>query len=182
MYLLLDGPGIVADVEQLEVELLRGSGPPEPEDVDRPGAVSGNQCGAGLAEDALGGDPSDVGVSVDVGVILSVAPEPHVDHVVGLGELPRVAMQDPLVGLLHLPAILERLLEDCSFKLQESFVSTKEDWEYYVRPVYVAMSELVKNQPELSSESQVVINGFQAEYSAAGKYWDMILWIAKNRR
>lgn len=77
---------------------------------------------------------------------------------------------------------MERLLEDCSFEVQESFVSTKEDWEYYVRPVYVVMSELVKSQPELLSESRVVINGFQAEYSAGGKYWDMMLWVAKNRR
>lgn len=83
---------------------------------------------------------------------------------------------------LCIKAELERLLENFSFEVQESFVSTKEDWEYYVRPVYVAMSELVKGQPELSSESQVVVNGFQAEYSAAGKYWDMILWVVKNRR
>ncbi len=74
---------------------------------------------------------------------------------------------------------MERLIKDHNFEVRGSYVSTKEDWEYYVRPVNVAMRETMKGQPELLSECQAVINGFQAEYHAAGKYWDMILWVAK---
>jgi len=74
---------------------------------------------------------------------------------------------------------MEHLLKDHNFEVRGSYVSTKEDWEYYIRPVNVAMREMMKSQPELLSECQAVINGFQAEYQAAGKDWDMLLWIAK---
>ncbi len=74
---------------------------------------------------------------------------------------------------------MERLLKDHNFEVRGSYVSTKEDWEYYMKPVNVAMRETMKNQPELLSECQAVIDGFQAEYQAAGKYWDMLLWVAK---
>jgi hypothetical protein len=74
---------------------------------------------------------------------------------------------------------MERLLEDHNFEVRGSYVSTKEDWEYYIRPINVTMREIMKNQPELLSECQAVINSFQAEYHSAGKYWDMILWVAK---
>jgi cyclopropane fatty-acyl-phospholipid synthase-like methyltransferase len=74
---------------------------------------------------------------------------------------------------------MERILKDHNFEVRVSFVSTKEDWEYYIRPVNVAMREMMKSQPELLSECQTVISGFQAEYQAAGKDWDMLLWVAK---
>lgn len=74
---------------------------------------------------------------------------------------------------------MQHLLKEHNFEVRGSYVSTKEDWEYYIRPVYVAMQEIMKSQDELLSESQSVINGFKAEYQAAGKYWDMILWVAK---
>jgi SAM-dependent methyltransferase len=75
---------------------------------------------------------------------------------------------------------MERMLKDCGFKLQGSFVSAKEDWEFYVRPVYAAMQEIAKNRPELANETQAIIRSFKAEYQAAGHYWDMILWVAKT--
>lgn len=74
---------------------------------------------------------------------------------------------------------MERLLKDHNFEVRGSYVSTKEDWEYYIRPVNVAMREMMRSQPELLSECQVTIDNFQAEYQAAGKDWDMLLWIAK---
>jgi len=74
---------------------------------------------------------------------------------------------------------MERLLKDHDFEVRGAYVSTKEDWEYYIRPVNVAMREIMKSQPELLSECQDVTDSFQAEYRAAGKYWDMILWVAK---
>ena len=74
---------------------------------------------------------------------------------------------------------VERLLEDHNFEVQGAHVSTKDDWEYYIRPVNVAMRETMESQPELLRECEAVISGFQAEYEAVGKYWDMILWVAK---
>lgn len=79
-------------------------------------------------------------------------------------------------------AEMERLLEDCNFKLQGYYVSTKEDWEYYIKPVHVAMHEITRSQPNLLKESQTIIDSFQAEYDAAGKCCDMVLWVAKAYR
>jgi len=77
-------------------------------------------------------------------------------------------------------AEMKRTLEDCGFKVEGSFVSAKKDWELYIRPICVAMQKIMKDQPEVSNESQAIIKGFQAEYRAAGNYWDMILWVAKT--
>lgn len=74
---------------------------------------------------------------------------------------------------------MEHLLKEHDFRVRGAYVSTKEDWEYYIRPVNVAMREIMKSQPELLSECETVMNSFQAEYYAVGKYWDMILWVAR---
>ena len=59
------------------------------------------------------------------------------------------------------------------------FVSSKEDWEYYIRPVNLVMREIMESNPELKSECKKVMDGFEAEYQAVKKYWDMILWIVR---
>jgi hypothetical protein len=41
------------------------------------------------------------------------------------------------------------------------------------------MLEEMECQPELAHECKKVINHFGAEYQAAKKYWDMILWVAR---
>lgn len=76
-------------------------------------------------------------------------------------------------------AEMNRMLEDCGYELMRFFVSTKEDWEFYVRPICVSMKEIAKNRPELSNDSQALMKGFQAWYEAAGVYWDMYLWVAR---
>jgi len=73
----------------------------------------------------------------------------------------------------------QRLLEDSGFHVLGHFVSSKEDWALYVRPVYFAMHEIIKSESELADEAQRVMNGFKAEYDAAGQHWNMILWVAK---
>ena len=73
----------------------------------------------------------------------------------------------------------QRLLEDSGFHVLSHFVSSKEDWELYVGPVYVAMHEIIESESELADEAQRVMNGFKAEYDAAGQHWNMILWVAK---
>jgi cyclopropane fatty-acyl-phospholipid synthase-like methyltransferase len=71
---------------------------------------------------------------------------------------------------------MEHFLSDLGFEVKDSLTSSKEDWERYIRPVNVAMVELMKSRPEIASECQKVMNGFKAEYQAAGKYWDMVMW------
>jgi ubiquinone/menaquinone biosynthesis C-methylase UbiE len=75
---------------------------------------------------------------------------------------------------------MEQLLSDLGFEVKESYISSKEDWEWYIRPINVAMTELMEDHPELAIECQKVIDGFRAEYQAAGKAWDMALWVART--
>jgi hypothetical protein len=74
---------------------------------------------------------------------------------------------------------MQQLLEDSEFQVLGHFVSAKEDWETYVRPVYVAMHEIIESKSELAEEAQRVMNGFKAECDAVGQHWDMVLWVAK---
>jgi 2-polyprenyl-3-methyl-5-hydroxy-6-metoxy-1,4-benzoquinol methylase len=74
---------------------------------------------------------------------------------------------------------MQQLLEDSEFQVLGHFVSAKEDWETYVRPVYVAMHEIIESGSELAEEAQRVMNGFKAECDAVGQHWDMVLWVAK---
>lgn len=75
---------------------------------------------------------------------------------------------------------LHQLMEKLRFKVLGYFVSSKEDWELYVRPVYIAMREIIESKSEHAEEAQKVMNGFKAEYYAVGQYWDMILWVVKT--
>lgn len=75
---------------------------------------------------------------------------------------------------------LHQLIEKLRFKVLGYFVSSKEDWELYVRPVYIAMREIIESKSEHAEEAQKVMNGFKAEYYAVGQYWDMILWVVKT--
>jgi len=74
---------------------------------------------------------------------------------------------------------LQQLMEKLGFQIKGYFVSTKEDWELYIRPVYIAMREIIESKIELAEKAQKIISAFKAEYDAVGKYWNMILWIAK---
>lgn len=75
---------------------------------------------------------------------------------------------------------MNRMLKDCGYELIGFFVSTKEDWEFYIGPICVAMQELTRNRPELSNDSQAFMKGFQAWFEAAGIYWDMCLWVTRT--
>jgi len=77
-------------------------------------------------------------------------------------------------------AQMNRMLESCSYELIRFFVSTKEDWEFYVGPICVAMQEIARNRLELSDDSQALMKGFQTWYNAAGIYWNMCLWVART--
>ena len=112
-HLRLDGLRVAAGVEEVQVERLpAGPGAPQPEDVDRLGAVARDEHVAGFGPHRLGRHPAGPQPSLVVVRRLGVAVEPDDLEVVGSGELPRVAVEGPVVGLLDLIAILEGLLED----------------------------------------------------------------------
>ena len=74
---------------------------------------------------------------------------------------------------------MRQLMKESRFQVLGHFASSKKDWELYVRPIYIAMHEIIENKNDLAEEAQRVIDGFKAEYNAAGQQWDMILWVAK---
>jgi ubiquinone/menaquinone biosynthesis C-methylase UbiE len=73
-----------------------------------------------------------------------------------------------------------QLMGESGFQVLGQFVSSKEDWELYVRPVYTAMHGIIESKSELADEAQKVMNGFKAESDAVGKHWNMLLWVAKT--
>lgn len=75
---------------------------------------------------------------------------------------------------------MRQLMEESGFQVLGHFVSSKEDWELYVRPVYIAMNEIIKTRSELADEARRIMNGFKAECAAVGLHWDMILWVARR--
>ncbi len=74
---------------------------------------------------------------------------------------------------------MEQLLSQQGFEEVWHAVSTKEDWEAYVRPIFVTMQEYVKRNPDRKQDVEAAIDGFRAEYDEAGKNWDVVLWILK---
>jgi hypothetical protein len=75
---------------------------------------------------------------------------------------------------------MRQLMGESGFQVLGHFVSSKEDWELYVRPVYTAMHEIIESNSELADEAQKVMNGFKAECDAVGQHWNMLLWVAKT--
>lgn len=76
-------------------------------------------------------------------------------------------------------AEMQHLMEESGFQVLRCYISSKEDWELYVRPVYVAMEEIIKSKSELAGEAQKIISGFKAEFDAAGQHWNMLLCVAR---
>ena len=110
--LVLDGLVVVAGVERLQCERLHGARAPQRQHVARVDAVALNRGVVGDALDDPTGNPPDALVACIVGVELGVtAPVDRVMHV-GLGDLPRVTVGQPVVGLLDLPAVVDLLVED----------------------------------------------------------------------
>jgi cyclopropane fatty-acyl-phospholipid synthase-like methyltransferase len=75
---------------------------------------------------------------------------------------------------------MQQLLSQQGFEEIWHSVSTKEDWEIYVRPLFITMQEFIKSNRNREQDAQAVIDEFKAEYDAAGKYWDVVLWVLKS--
>jgi hypothetical protein len=100
-------------IEQGQVERLPGApGLPQPEDVDRLGAIARDQHMAGFAAHRLPRNPAGPQPSLIVVHRLGMAIESDYLAVIRGRELPRVAVEGPVIGMLNLITILENLFED----------------------------------------------------------------------
>ena len=112
MHLVLDRAVVVAVVEGGEIERLDRLGLPEAEVVAGADAVAEDGGVVGHALDDRVGNPAHAVAALLVGPGLGVAAELHVVGDFGPGDLPGVAEAQPFVGDLHLPAVLDGLVED----------------------------------------------------------------------
>jgi len=76
---------------------------------------------------------------------------------------------------------MRELLRESGLRELGSFVSSKEDWEIYVRPIFLAMQEIIESKGKLAGEAQRVIDGFRTECDAVGQHWDMVLWVVRSQ-
>ena len=107
----VDRPDVVAGVEVLEVEEVRAVGRPEPQDVDRIVAVARDRHVARHGPELLRVDPLAARAPVGERPPGDVAV--HLDRVRRLRtvDLPRRPEAQPVVGLLRLLALVDRLAE-----------------------------------------------------------------------
>lgn len=75
---------------------------------------------------------------------------------------------------------LRELVEELGFQVVRYYVSSKKDWELYIKPINTAMQEIIESKSELTEEAIGIINNFKAEYDAVGRYWNMIFWVVKT--
>jgi len=103
--------GVAAGIELAQVELGGCRRFPEPQGVDRAVAISGHRYVVGYGEHVVGIDPADAQLAVAVTVILAPAAVMDPLGVFCALQFPRIAAAQPLVGLLHLLAVLYLLAE-----------------------------------------------------------------------
>src|SRR5262249_54863738 len=101
-----------AVAERLKVEVVRGGRFPETQRVDRLSAVADYRPIVGDADEtrwAARDDPQFAGARLERTVELDF------DLLMRPGDLPRIGAAQPIIGLLPLPAVLQRLFEDPVF-------------------------------------------------------------------
>jgi cyclopropane fatty-acyl-phospholipid synthase-like methyltransferase len=74
---------------------------------------------------------------------------------------------------------MRQLMRDLKFQELSYFVSSKEDWDLYVRPAIRGLQDMLTNKKELASEARVLLEGFKMEYEAADQHWDVVMWVVK---
>jgi cyclopropane fatty-acyl-phospholipid synthase-like methyltransferase len=74
---------------------------------------------------------------------------------------------------------MQQLIRNLKFQELGHFVSSKDDWDLYVRPPIRALHELIQVKREPADELQAMLDGFKMEYEAAGRDWDVALWVLK---
>jgi hypothetical protein len=76
---------------------------------------------------------------------------------------------------------MQRMLSDLRFETLGYFASSKEDWEFYVRPPQIALREIMVNKPALIPEAKPFLDGFVTEFEAAPEHWNDVVWVTKPR-
>src|SRR5688572_8129665 len=109
---LAHGAVVIADVEVLEVERLDGLAAPEPQGVAVVHVIAEYRYVGRYSPYAARRHPANTVSAEFVGVALGAPPEIHVPADVRPHDLPGVAVLQPFVGGLHLPAVANLLIED----------------------------------------------------------------------
>ena len=111
-HLLVDRAVVVAAIEGAEVEGLGRLGLPQAQRVGRVDVVAEDGRVVGNAVDDAARHPARALAAEFVVPDFGVAAELHLAAPLGPRDLPGIAVAQPLVGLLHLPAVDDLLLED----------------------------------------------------------------------
>ncbi len=117
-HLVLDRAVVVTDIEALEVEsfgCLRG---PEAQHVHVVDLVAGNGGGIGDPLDHGSGTPANSVVTFFILIRFGMTAEAHWIVVFRPSNFPGVAMVQPFVGVLDLPAVVDPLLKDAELVSQ----------------------------------------------------------------
>ncbi len=108
----MHGLCVAATVEGLQIEVLRGAGLPQPQEIDGTAAVADDGRVPGLSDDFLGVDPLWLIVAAVIAVVLDASIDRDVLAVLRASYLPGVTVLTPGVGVLDLLAVFKILLED----------------------------------------------------------------------
>ena len=73
----------------------------------------------------------------------------------------------------------QQLIERVNYEEIGHFVSTKDDWDAYVRTPIRGVEEIIKRNTKFAAEAKVMLDDFKMEYEAAGRDWDVVLWVLK---
>jgi cyclopropane fatty-acyl-phospholipid synthase-like methyltransferase len=72
---------------------------------------------------------------------------------------------------------MQQLIRNMKFQELGHFVSSKDDWDLYVRPPIRALHEMIQAKKGPADDLQVFLDDFKMEYEAAGRDWDVALWV-----
>ena len=114
-HFLIDRAVMVAAIEDREIEGFRRLGAPQAQRVRGVGAVAEDGRVVGHAVDDAIRDPARTQATAFVGVGLGVAAELDLDHPFRPHQLPGIAVAQPFVGFLRLPAVDDLLLKNAEF-------------------------------------------------------------------
>jgi cyclopropane fatty-acyl-phospholipid synthase-like methyltransferase len=74
---------------------------------------------------------------------------------------------------------MQQLLNKVCFQEVAHFVSSKDDWDLYGRPPKMALQQMLTEKKWPDSQLQMLLDSFQMEYEAAGRDWNVVLWVLK---
>jgi cyclopropane fatty-acyl-phospholipid synthase-like methyltransferase len=73
----------------------------------------------------------------------------------------------------------QQLIQKAGYSELGHYVSTKEDWDVYVRSPTRVLQELIEHNTTFAADAKVMLEDFKMEFEAAGRDWDVVLWVLK---